>query len=476
MTMQTTAGMRPAIRPRLAIGVLATAQLMLVLDVTVVNVALPEIGASLGLEREALTWVMVIYTTVFGGLVLAGGKTADLLGARRVLVAGLLLFMGASLLSALAQNGPTMLVGRGLQGAGAALVSPAALSVLLTSVGEASRGRALAAWGLLSALGTAVGVSAGGLLTASLGWQSIFAINIPIGIAVLAALPVATRPVPGAPARPDLVGAASATLGTGLIVFGLVRAGDIGWTAPETLAALGGGLVAWAVFALVEHRVPEPMLRLSLLTERPVAAGAVLMIVATGLMVGNFFLASFTLQRAFDDNPLQVGLLLLPAAAGVGVGAHLAGRLLDRVAPRLVAVGGLVLAAVGDGVVSLVVGQRAVLAAGLCLAAIGIGAVFVTAFRVALASAGPSEGGLRSALVSTAHELGGAVGVAVLSTVAAAALSATAPMPGDFAIAYAAAAIAAAAGALIAGAVVPGSLPASAAPAAHGHGHGHPHH
>lgn len=476
--MPPTASPRSAAQPRaaLTIAALATAQLMLVLDVTVVNVALPDIGADLGLSRTALTWVMTIYTTLFGGLVLAGGKTADRLGARRVLVVGLIVFIAASLVSALAGDATTLLAGRAAQGVGAALVSPAALAVLLGSISPAGRGRALAVWGLLSAAGTALGVSAGGVLTSTLGWEWIFAINVPIGIVVLATLPSTTRPIPGSPARTDLPGTVLLTGGTGLIVYGLINAGSEGWSATTTLLALGGGALLWAVYAVVERRTDEPILRLSLLRDRPVAGGAFLMIVATGLMVGNFFLGSFTLQRGYGDDELQVGLELLPAAVGVAAGAHAAGRLLDLAAPRVVAFAGLLIAALGETLAATVEGSRPALVGGLAVAALGIGAVFVTAFRSALASAGPTDGGLRSAVVNTAHELGGAFGVALLSTVAAAALMATRPSPSDFSVAYAGSAWAALTAALVALVLVPATRPASSAdPSAHTHAHAHHH-
>jgi len=444
-----------AARQGLAIVVLAAIQLMLVLDVTVVNVALPEIASGLDLSRATSTWVMTIYTTLFGGFVLAGGKTADLLGARRVLVLGLSLFLLASLVSAVAQHGATLLAGRGLQGIGAALSSPSALSVLLGSVSKNGRGRAIAVWGSLSAVGTALGVSLGGLVTSALGWEWIFAINLPIGLIVLAALPVVTRPVAGTPSRPDLLGAALVTAGTAAVVYGLVRAGSADRSSSGTLAAILGGLVLWLAFAAVERRVEQPMLRLSLLREPSVRAGAFLMIVATGLMVGNFFIGSFTLQRAYGDSALRVGLEFLPVAIGVGVGAQLAGQLLDRLPARLVAIAGLGLAAIGEGLAAGGDGRRTTLIVGLALAALGIGAVFVTAFRTALATAGPTDGGLRSALVATAHELGGAFGVAVLSTLAATALTTARPGPGDFSTAYTTAAITAAVAVLVAAALVP---------------------
>lgn len=455
-------------RTALAVVVLASAQLMLVLDVTVVNVALPDIGVSLGLGRTALTWVMTIYTTLFGGLVLAGGKAADLLGARRVLVAGLVLFVLASLTSALAHDAAALLTGRALQGIGAALLSPAALAVLLATVSGPARGKALAVWGSLSAAGTAVGVSLGGVITSALGWQWIFAINVPVGVAILAALPIVTNRVAATPSRrPDLLGAALVTAGTALIVYGLVNAGNTGWVSGATLASLTAGAISWVAFVVAERRAADPMLRPALLREPPVAAGALLMIVATGLMVGNFFLGSFALQRAYGDEPLRVGLEFLPVAAAVALGAHLAGRLLPRVSARIVGTSGLGLAAVGEAMAAAVYGSRIALVAGLALAALGIGAVFVTAFTSALTTAGPGNGGLRSAVVSTAHELGGAFGVAALSTAASSALMVAQPSPASFSTAFWFAAVVAAAVAILAVRLVP----AATRPTAGAHHH-----
>ncbi|MEV6268357.1 MFS transporter [Kribbella sp. NPDC051936] len=451
-------------RQAAAVAVLACAQLMLVLDVTVVNVALPDIASDLDLGRSATTWVMTAYTTLFGGLVLVGGRIADLLGARRVLALGMVLFATASLASALAPGAATLLAGRSVQGIAAALLSPAALAVLLGQVSGAGRGRALAIWGSLSAVGTAVGVSLGGVLTSTLGWQWIFAINVPIAVGILIALPIVTSPVAASPARLDLTGAALVTVGTASIVYGLVGAGTVGWTDPLTLLSLAAGIALWIVFGVVESRTKDPVLRVALLAERPVVAGVLLMVVATGLMVGNFFIGSFALQRAYGDGPLRVGLEFLPVAFGVGFGAHLAGHVLERVPARSVATAGLVLAAAGEATVLLAGSGRAVLVAGVAIAALGIGAVFVTAFTSALATAGAAEGGTRSAVVSTAHELGGAFGVAVLSTIAGAALTAAHPAPESFDGTFAVAAVVAAVAAVIAVPLVPAVRRTAAAP------------
>ena len=244
------------------------------------------------------------------------------------------------------------------------------------------------------------------------------------------------------------------TTGTGAAIYGLVHAGGAGWTDPTTLAALGSAVVLWSAFAAVERVVTDPLLRVGLLLERPVAAGSFLMLVATGVMVGGFFLGSFALQRAYDDSAIRVGASFLPVAVAVVVGAHVAGRLLSRLPARAVAAGGLSTAAAGNTVAALTTGAPAMVV-GLSVAALGVGATFVTAFGTALADAAPDVSGLRSAIVSTFHELGGAVGVAVLSSIVGAALVASHPAPSAFTGAFTVAAVTAAIAAVLAALLVP---------------------
>jgi EmrB/QacA subfamily drug resistance transporter len=457
--------------PGLVLALLATAQLMLVLDVTVVNVALPRIGDDLGLDRGAVPWVMTAYTLVFGGLMLLGGRLADVVGPRRMILVGLTVFTAASLACALSGSAAELLVGRAAQGLGAAVLSPAALALLTRTSEGRGRMRALAVWGALSGAGTALGLVLGGLLTSALGWRWIFAINVPIGVLLLAVVPFLVPAVARATSRAslDVPGAVLVTAGTGALVYGLVNAGTEGWGAAGTVLALGGGLVAWALFVLVERATERPLLRIGLLREPPVAAGAFLMVVATGLMVGGFFLGSFMLQRAYGMSALEVGLAFVPVAVTVVIGSQVAGHLLVRVPAKWVASVGLALAAVGEGLVVLI-DHPAGVVTGLAVASFGAGAAFVTAFTAALATAGQDDAGLRSAIVNTFHELGGAFGIAALSSVAGAALTAVSPQAGDFAGAFTVAAIVVAASAAVAVVLVPSVLGSSQG---HGHGHGH---
>jgi EmrB/QacA subfamily drug resistance transporter len=441
---------------------------MLVLDVTVVNVALPDIGAALHLDRSDLPWVMTIYTMFFGGLMLLGGRIADLFGARRLTLAGLALFTGSSLLCALSQNAPMLLAGRSLQGTSAALMSPAALATVMTLFPGASRGKALGAWSALAGAGSALGVILGGVLTSEAGWRWVFAINVPIGITLLIAIPLAAaaRPERGAAERGlDIPGAVLVTAGTGAAIYGLISVGSHGWAAPSTALALTLAAGTWSVFAVVERRVKRPLLTVGLLGQRPVLAGSFLMLSATGLLVGGFFLGSFALQRAHQYSAVHVGLAFLPTALAIIAGAQAGSLVLARVNARIVAVTGLALAATGYAIAAHWT-QPAATVTGLSIAALGIGATFVTAFTASLTDAEAAQAGLRSALVNTFHELGGAFGVAVLASAAGAALV-TSSRPGhDFTHAFTVGAVCAVASVAIAALLVPAVLrrPAAGTP------------
>lgn len=446
--------------PWVALAVLASAQLMLVLDVTVVNVALPDIGTALHLDRSELPWVMTIYTVFFGGLMLLGGRIADLLGARRMTLAGLALFTASSLLCALSGSALMLLAGRSLQGLGAALMSPAALATVMTLFPGAGRGKALGVWSALAGAGSALGVILGGVLTSEAGWRWVFAINVPIGIALLVAIPL-TAPARQQGSEPerglDIPGAVLVTAGTGAAIYGLINGGSHGWAATSTVLALVLAAAIWAVFAIVERRVRRPLLTVGLLGQRAVLAGSFLMLAATGLLVGAFFTGSFALQREDHYSALHVGLAFLPTALAIIAGAQTGSRMLARVNTRIVAVTGLALAAAGYAVAAHWTGPAATVT-GLSIAALGIGATFVTAFTASLTGAEPAQAGLRSALVNTFHELGGAAGVAVLSSAAGAGLVAVQLTSHAFTHAFTIAALCGAASVAIAAVLVPAVL------------------
>lgn len=457
-TRQVAARPRPTARADITLALFASAQLMLVLDITVVNVALPDIGADLALSRSALPWVMTIYTLFFGGLMLTGGRLADRLGARRTALAGLVAFVASSALCGVAQNSVMLLGGRALQGASAALLSPAALAAALTAFPGERRARAMSVWAALAGTGSALGVVLGGILTETASWRWVFGINVPIGITLFIVISAlvprsapSQRPVD---ASLDLTGALLITAATGSTIYGLISAGTDGWGSPHGWLALVVGLALFAAFVAVERRVRQPLLHVELFRRRAVVAGSFLMLTATGLLVGAFFLGSFTLQHAHHAGALATGLLFLPAAAGTVTGARLTGRLLGQVSARTVAPAGFALAAIGFAAPALSE-STTVLVIGIAIAAFACGTLFVTAFTASLGDAQPAEAGLRSAIVNTFHELGGAAGVAILSTAAGSALVAVDPPVGDFSFAFAVGAGMAVAGGMVATWLVP---------------------
>ncbi|WP_151477427.1 MFS transporter [Streptomyces albicerus] len=452
----------PPADPRrwVALALICLAQFMLILDVTVVNVALPDMAADLDLGRETLTWVVTAYTLCFGGLMLLGGRLADALGSRRTLLAGLAFFTVASLVTGLAENAETLLGGRIAQGIGAALLSPSALSIVTTTFHGAERNKALGVWAAIGGTGAAAGVLVGGALTDGPGWEWVFYVNVPVGLLVLATLPAFVPARAPQPARLDVPGALLVTAGTGALIYGLVEAGDAGWGAAATLLPIAGALLAYGLFVAVERASRAPLMDLRMFTRQPVLAGAFLMLIATALLIAFFFLGSVYLQHLRGFSPLKTGLVFLPVAVATGIGAHLGSRLVGRIGSRPTAVGGMVIATAGTIPLTQLSDTGSVYAAllpGFVVASVGIGAVFVTATTTALAMVEHREAGLASGVVNTFHEVGGSIGVAVVSTVAASGFERGSV--GGFADAFTVCAVAAAASAVVSLALVPRGKP-----------------
>lgn len=451
----------PAVPGRwLALALLCLAQFMLILDVTVINVALPDLSRDIGLAPASAAWAIAAYAIPFAGLMLLGGRSADLLGSRRVFMAGLVLFTAASLGAGFASDATMLLAARAAQGVGAAFLSPAALSTVTRLFAGPSRHRALAVWGAIGGTGAAVGVLLGGLLTAGPGWRWIFFINVPIGILVAVAVPLvvpANRGLQGG--KFDVIGAILATLGTASLIIGITQIGSGG----SWMLFFGAAVIILAAFTAVESFAAKPLVDLRLLARRPIQAGALLMLVATGLLVGSFFLLSFALQSRFGWTALDTGLGFLPVAVATIFGAHLSGHAVGHLGGRTVAVTGLIIAAASLGFAATELGSPMLLIAAVATTALGLGAVFVSATTTAMAHVGPHETGVVSGLINTFHELGGAMGAASLSAIAAASLAAPQVAAG-FVDALVFSAIAAGATALLALIVVPGGRPAPGAP------------
>jgi EmrB/QacA subfamily drug resistance transporter len=428
-----------------ALVLLCLAQFMVILDVTVVNVALPAIGTDLALDRAALTWVVTAYTLCFGGLMLLGGRLADLFSRRRTFLAGLMVFTLASLGAGLAGNGAVLLAARATQGVGAALLSPAALSIITTTFHGRERHRALGVWAGIGGTGAAVGVLLGGLLVSGPGWQWVFFVNVPVGLLVAVGVPLTVTRSPrpaaagaGAPRADavDVPGALAVTAAIGLLVYGLVEAGNTGWGAAGTLLPLGAGLAVLAGFVAIERTRTAPLVDLRLLATRPVAAGYGVMLAASGLLIAGFFLNSLLLQRIMGLSALGTGLVFLPVAVAIIIGAQAAAHLLGRVGGRPVAATGFALAAAGMALLAGSSGGSDALTGvlpGFALAGAGLGMALVTATTTAMSRVDPHRAGMVSGVVNTAHELGAALGVAIVSTIAGASVdpgSAVAPVAG----------------------------------------------
>ncbi|MDT0382136.1 MFS transporter [Streptomyces sp. DSM 42041] len=423
-----SASQTPSPNPRRwkILGLVGIAQLMLILDVTVVAIALPHMGADLGLARETLTWVVSGYTLTFGGLLLLGGRAADLFGARRLVLLGLVLFAAASLTAGLATSGFMLLGGRIAQGLAAALLSPAALSLVVTIFEGEERNKALGIWSSLGGSGAALGVLLGGVLTAGPGWPWVFYINVPVGLVLLLTLRMQLPPQQRTTAkgRLDVPGAVLVTAATGTLTYTLIRAGDQGWVTWTTAALLLGSAILYAAFVARQRFSESPLMDVGLLVRRPVAAGTLLILVATALMIMVFFLGTFYLQDYRGYDALTTGLLFLPVAVATMIGANGAGRVIGRTGPRVLGVLGLLLAAAGMAVPALLTGTTAMVI-GVGVAAAGTGVVFVVASATALGQIEPHEAGLASGIVSTFHEFGASLGAAVVSSMAAASIAGT---------------------------------------------------
>jgi EmrB/QacA subfamily drug resistance transporter len=411
-------------QPWTALVLLAVAQFMVILDVTVVNVALPSIGAALDFSRGDLQWVVTAYVLFTGGLMLLGGRLADLLGARRVFGVGLVVFTGASLLSGLASSPDALIVARGIQGIGAAMLLPSALTLITTTYTGPQRTVALGVWGALGSAGAAAGVLLGGVITTALSWEWVFFINVPVGIAV--GLSVG-RVIPPAPARRlarrqfDVFGATTVMGGLLALVYAISGTSTHGWTSTRTLVGLSVAVVVLGAFAVIERTGTHPLVPASTWRVRSLISSATVMFGATGVLVGTFFLNTLFLQNALDASPLETGLAFLPLALVILVAAHLASHLLSHLGTRNVMAAGLLIAAAGALLLSDApsdAGYVADLLPGFLALGFGIGLTFVAVSVTAMNDVAHEEAGLASGFMTTGHELGAALGVAVFASVA----------------------------------------------------------
>jgi EmrB/QacA subfamily drug resistance transporter len=449
-------------RPWTALALLCAAQFMVVLDITIVNVALPSIGSSLHFAAADLQWVVTAYVICSGGLLLIGGRAGDLLGRRRTFVAGLLLFTAASLASGLAPSPGFLVASRALQGVGAALLTPSALSIVTSTYTGAQRTAAMSIWGLVASAGIGVGVMAGGMLTSWASWEWIFFVNVPVGVTVALLTPRFVPSVARLEAeRPlDVPGALSVVAGLGVLVYALSGVPDHGWGSARTLLLLGAAAALLASFAIVERRARKPLMPPALFRIRTLVVGSTLMLGTTAVMVGAFFYNSIYLQRELGWSALDTGFAFLPFVLAIGLAVHASAHLLRRFGVRAVAAGGMALVAVAA--VQLVLApDHASYAADLLPAFVvlgfGVGMAFPAIQITAMNDVDHETAGRASGLMMTAHEIGAALGIAVLSAIGASAGSDVAAGYGD---AFLAVGIVAAALAALALVLVPAVRPA----------------
>jgi EmrB/QacA subfamily drug resistance transporter len=411
-----------------ALVLLGAAQFMLIIDVTVVNVALPSIGRSLLLDRAALTWVAIAYTLFFGSLLMFGGRLADTFGRRRIFLTGLGLFILASMTSGIAPNGTVLIVARAFQGIGAALMSPAALSIVTTLFQGPDRNRALAIWAALGGSGAAFGVILGGILATGPGWQWIFFVNVPVGILVAlgASVIIPAFLADGRPGGIDLPAVALIAPAIGLVLYALTGAGDAGWLSAATLTPIGLAVVLLGAFVWRERAARIPLIRLGMLAERTFSGGLIVLVAASALLAGSFFVTSLYAQRLVGLTPLETGLLFVPVALALIVGAQVGSRLIGHAGGRFVATGALLVVSAGFALLARVPAQGDAVVdilPGFVLAGFGLGATLVTAMTSAFTRVAAGDSGLASGLVNTGHEVGFALGVSILSSIAGASLA-----------------------------------------------------
>src|SRR2546421_1328291 len=408
----------------IALGLLATAQFVVVLDASIVNVALPSIGRALHFSQDSLSWVVNAYVLTFGGFLLLGGRMADLLGRRRVFIVGLIVFAFASLAGGLAQSEAWLIAARAVQGLGAAIVSPAALSIVTNTFREgAERDRALGVWGAVAGSGAAAGVLLGGVLTDSLGWEWVLYVNFPIAIlaAFLAPRLIDESRAEGERRAFDIAGAVSVTAGLSLLVYALVDATNAGWGSFQTGGLLGLTAALLAAFIAIELRSASPLVPFRIFRSRTLTGANV-----SGLLVGAslfsmFFFISLYMQQVLGYGPLKAGVSYLPLAVTIIVSAGIASQLVTRLGFKPVLLTGFTFIAAGliwFGQVAWNGSYAADILGPSLLAAVGLGFSFVPVTIAAVSGVAQREAGLASGLINTSQQIGGALGLAVLAAIA----------------------------------------------------------
>ena len=412
--------------PWLTLTVLAVAQFIVILDLTIVNVALPHIQRDLHFSTDGLQWVVNAYTLLFGGFLLLGGRAADLLGRRRLFIAGVAVFTTASLAAGLSQSSSMMIVARGVQGFGGAMMSPAALSLLTVTFPHGrDRNTALGIWGALAGLGGTLGVVVGGVLISAVGWRAVFFVNVPIGLALALVAPLfiseSRAEVAAVARRFDLPGALLGTGGLLAVVFGIVRSQSLGWGSTEVLGALVGGLILLGGFVTVESRSAAPLVPMRLFATGGLRISSIALGLNGAMFLAVLFLVAIFLQEVRGESALNTGLELLPMGVAAITGAVVASNIVTRVGTRSVQVAGGVLSVIGLLVLSRAGASDAYatsLLPGFVVLGFGMIWIGVPAQIAAVAEVEPADAGAASAIITTAYQVGGALGLAIITTIA----------------------------------------------------------
>jgi len=410
---------------------LSVAQLMVILDISAVNVALPDLAADLSIGQADIGWTITSYSLIFGSLLLFGGRAADLLGRRRVFLTGLAVFTASSLVTALAADATMLFAARAGQGLGAALLSPAALSIITTAFQGPERAKALGVWGAVGGAGAAIGVLLGGVLTELVDWRAIFFINLPVGLALAAG---AFKLLPADTMRPqwrglDLRGALLATASLGGVVYAISQAQTSGWSSTQTLGIGAAAIAGLAVFAALELRTRRPLLRTQRLTDRAIGGGFLMMLTASAVLFGSFLLSSLYLQNVLGTGALETGLAFLPLAAAIAAGVHAGSHIITRTGVRVPLAAGFAITAAGTLLLSGVSAGGSYVGdvlPGMLVAGIGLGIILVAVAVAVLTGAPDDETGMLSGLNTTGHEIGGSLGIAILATIATGSLGGSA--------------------------------------------------
>ncbi|MGH3421154.1 MAG: MFS transporter, partial [Streptosporangiaceae bacterium] len=407
-----------------ALAIIALAQLMVILDASIVTIALPSTAAGLHISVANRPWVITAYTLAFGSLLLLGGRIADFVGRKRIFEIGLVGFAAASTLAGLAQDAPMLFGARALQGAFAGLLAPAALSLVTVTFTDAKeRARAFGVYGAVSGSAIAIGVIMGGILVQWASWRWTMLVNLPIALIALAgSRRLVSESKAEGEAHYDPVGTAVVTAGLAALVYGFTKAESAGWTSAVTLAILAAAVVLLAGFVAIETRVEHPLLPLRILTDRSRAGAYLGILLMPAGLLGGFVLLTYYLQGILGYSPIKTGLAYLPYSVAMFVGSTLAGKLMTRIRPRLLLVGGMALGAIGLGLFAQVgvhTGFWSLVVPAEVVTALGLGLAFPPLTSTALVVVEPGDAGVASGLFNAGQQVGSSLGVALLNTIAA---------------------------------------------------------